>query len=190
MGTYTEFESQCVKLAPLFGAASVTLADNMFTNFKSYMKEFQAMESIFAGIAKKYPFNSLVQEYFSLDSSKFETKKLMFLPEEIYPTFEGKEISNPELKTYLEVPQLKKLVEEANAGGMTKRLSYSCLIVTVIAKTVLEREKNTESKEFFKAVYECAEEVAKAAKEGWFGLGDAISKNEAALLAKIKENIL
>ncbi len=73
---------------------------------------------------------------------------------------------------------------------MTKRLSYSCLIVTVIAKTILEREKNTESKEFFKAVYECAEEAAKVAKEGWFGIGDAVSKNEAALLTKIKENIL
>lgn len=99
----------------------------------------------------------------------------MWLPEQIYPAFERKDISNAELKGFLEVPRLKKLTEEAISGGLTKRLSYSCLIVTVIVKVILEKEKYAESKEFFKAVYECSEEVAKAAKEGWFGLGDAIS---------------
>ncbi|HNH08958.1 MAG TPA: hypothetical protein PK683_10675 [Leptospiraceae bacterium] len=187
---YTEFESECLKLSALFGSTSIILADNMFTNFKSFTKEFGAMESIFNGIVKKYPSNSLVQEYFTLDPEKIDMTNVMQIPDQIYSVFEGKGISNSELKAYLEIPSIRKLKEEGAAAGLFKRLSYACMIVAVIAKKILEDKSHEERGEFFQAIYDCAEEIAKTAKEGWFGLGDAVSKNEAAILAKLKENLL
>ena len=186
----TEFELECLKLSPLFGSTSIILADNMFTNFKSFTKEFAAMDSIFEGTVRKYPSNSLVQEYFVLNPSAQENTNVMLIPDQIFSAFEGKDISNPELKAFLETPSVRKLIDEGIKGGLFRKLSLACLVVAVIAKLILEKKEHAERKEFFQAIYECAEEIAKTAKEGWFGIGDAVSRNEAEILARLKESIL
>lgn len=118
--------------------------------------EAAAISKEIAGVAKKYPNNSVIQAVFSEAALKSGNVKLQ----------------KPEIKP-----------EEVESGALVDQAIAS---VTTALSLLAGKATPEEIAEYKTFVYACGDSVANAAGSGLFGSGHKVSDKEAVALAKFK----
>lgn len=118
--------------------------------------EAVAMSKEFAGAAKKYPNNTIIQSVFSEEALKRGDVKL-------------------------EKPDIK--AEEVQTGAVVDKALTAVNKAIEVLTGKATPEEISEYKQF---IYSCADAVANAAGSGLFGSGTKVSNKEAAALAELK----
>lgn len=181
---FTENEWNYIAIAPVSTACAVVFADNVLTNPLSTIKEMKGLKDILKKVSAEHPSNELIQSTFKILDDAKALEDLNRTADEMNKDVESRA---PELKKYFDDPAIEKIFEEtfSKEGGLRMFSAVFAIIPMIAGKIAVSKNLN-ETKEFKEAVYKVAYETASAAKEGWFGFGDPISKDEAKLLDKLK----
>ncbi|HNI97287.1 MAG TPA: hypothetical protein PL169_14555, partial [Leptospiraceae bacterium] len=182
---FTDNEWNYIAIAPISAACAVVFADNVLTNPLSAIKEMKGLKDVLKKVSAEYPSNKLIQDTFKILD---DAKTLEDLNRTADRMNEDVEKNAPELKKYFENDSIEKIFEETfEKEGFLKTFSAVFAIIPMLAGKIAESKKMEGTEEFKQAIYKVAYETANAAKEGWFGFGDPISKDEARFLDKLKK---
>lgn len=153
MAALTPEEMKSIAEAPVLTGLAVSMID---VGVISTLPEAAALSKEIAGVAKKYPSNTVVQAIFSDEALKSGAVKL----------------DKPNIKA-----------EDVQSGAIVDHAVTAIRAALGILSGKATAEEITEYKTF---IYSCAESVANAAGSGLFGSGAKVSEKEAAALEKIK----
>lgn len=153
VASYTPEEMTMIAEAPMLTGLAVAMVD---VGIISTAIEAAAISKEIAGVAKKYPNNSVIQAVFSEAALKSGNVKLQ----------------KPEIKP-----------EEVESGALVDKAIAS---VTTALSLLAGKATPEEIAEYKTFVYSCGDSVANAAGSGLFGAGQKVSDKEAVALAKLK----
>jgi hypothetical protein len=180
---FTENEWKVLTSVPVATCFGVIITGMKITNFIVRLKEFAGVISILQKCNESYPNNLLIQEtvgiYKDMDSLTAFGNKMDDLKKE----FE----TSPEFKTLLEDEDLGKFMDELDfEKGYVKTIGAMFLTFAGLAKAILKKYDIKEKQEYFAVINQIAYDTAFASKEGFFGMGNRISKEENLYLEKVK----
>ncbi|MGL5080390.1 MAG: hypothetical protein ACRC8A_02775 [Microcoleaceae cyanobacterium] len=150
---YTPEELTAIAQAPMMTGLSVAMVD---MGIVSTAVEAAALSKQIAGVAEKYPNNSVIQSVFSMEALKSGRAKMQ----------------KPDIKP-----------EEVQSGALVAKAIDTINSTVAMLNGKATPEEIQQYKEF---VYACGEAVANAAGSGLFGSGTKISEKEAVALEQFK----
>ncbi|HEY9627275.1 MAG TPA: hypothetical protein V6C84_08230 [Coleofasciculaceae cyanobacterium] len=150
---YTPQELTAIAEAPMLTGLAVAMVD---VGIISIAIEAAALSKEIAGVAKKYPSNSVIQAVFSEAALKSGDVKLQ----------------KPDVKP-----------EEVESGAL---IDQAIAAVHTALSLLAGKATPEEIAEYKAFVYACGDAVAQAAGNGLFGSGNKVSDKEAAALLKFK----